>query len=98
MNHKLNCRLSVALPCALPRKHAMSGVVDLMNDGEDSPLVETAAAAPAAAPPAAAAAGPAKEAHAASASSATAKHAGEMELETPFVEKYRPMFVSCPCA
>lgn len=68
----------------------MSGVVELMHDGEDE---HVAAAAVAELPEASSGAGgPAVAAKASS--TAAVKHAGEMELETPFVEKYRPMFVS----
>ena len=77
----------------------MSGVVDLMDDGDDGYGFTAATAAPVTAgagvpepldddPVGAAAATPAASGGAAS------KHAGEMELETPFVEKYRPVFVS----
>lgn len=81
------------LYCICPQ---MSGVVDLMDDGDDGYGFTGATAAPATAgagvadddPVGAAAATPAAS------GGAAVKHAGEMELETPFVEKYRPVFVS----
>lgn len=71
----------------------MSAVVDLMNDGEDAPPA-AAAAAPVASAVSTEGGQAAKAAAHPAGSGAPAKHAGEMELETPFVEKYRPMFVS----